>query len=65
VSIDEISRIDQGVRDARERLLTAAFYHHVPSKDDLVLAFLERREPLWTHDWLEADVKRRSAGLEI
>lgn len=36
------------------------FYRHFPSKDDLVLAFLQRREKLWTHEWLEAEVKRRA-----
>ncbi len=36
------------------------FYRHFPSKDDLVLAFLRRRERLWTRDWLEAEVKRRA-----
>jgi AcrR family transcriptional regulator len=37
------------------------FYRHFPSKDDLVLAFLQKRERLWTHEWLEAEVKRRAA----
>jgi AcrR family transcriptional regulator len=36
------------------------FYRHFPSKEDLVLAFLQRREQLWTHQWLEDEVKRRS-----
>jgi AcrR family transcriptional regulator len=38
------------------------FYRHFPSKNDLVLAFLQRREELWTHDWLEAEVKRRATS---
>lgn len=38
------------------------FYRHFPSKDDLVLAFLQRREQLWTHEWLEAEVKSRAAA---
>lgn len=38
------------------------FYRHFPSKDDLVLAFLERREQLWTLDWLETQVTNRSAA---
>ncbi|MDQ6714007.1 MAG: TetR/AcrR family transcriptional regulator [Candidatus Dormibacteraeota bacterium] len=36
------------------------FYRHFPSKDDLVLAFLDRREQLWTKEWLEAAVERRA-----
>jgi AcrR family transcriptional regulator len=38
------------------------FYRHFPSKNDLVLAFLQRREQLWTHEWLEAEVKRRATS---
>ena len=35
-------------------------YRHFASKDDLVLAFLQRREELWTRDWLQAEVERRA-----
>ena len=35
-------------------------YRHFRSKDDLVLAVLERREELWTRGWLQADVRRRA-----
>jgi AcrR family transcriptional regulator len=78
-----------GGRDARERLLAAAYdlfsrhgvqavgidaiidrsgvarqtlYRHFASKQDLVLAFLERREELWTKDWLQAEVRRRASN---
>jgi AcrR family transcriptional regulator len=40
------------------------FYRHFPSKDDLVLAFLDKREELWTHQWLEAEVRSRAAKPE-
>lgn len=40
------------------------FYRHFPSKHDLVLAFLQRREQLWTHQWLEDDVRRRANSPE-
>jgi AcrR family transcriptional regulator len=36
-------------------------YRHFASKQDLVLVFLERREQLWTEDWLEAEVRRRAS----
>jgi AcrR family transcriptional regulator len=36
-------------------------YRHFPSKDALVLAFLELREERWTKDWLQHDVEQRSA----
>lgn len=33
-------------------------YRHFGSKEELVLAYLERREEVWTHSWLQADVER-------
>lgn len=42
----------------------ATLYRHFPSKDDLVLAFLARREQRWTHEWLEAEARRRGATPE-
>jgi AcrR family transcriptional regulator len=44
---------------ARAGVAKATFYHHFPSKEDLVLAFLEQREQLWTKDWVETEAKRR------
>src|SRR2546427_6954698 len=35
-------------------------YRHYPSKNDLALAFLRRREELWTRTWLEREVERRA-----
>ena len=35
-------------------------YRHFGSKDDLVLAVLDRREQLWTRKWLERAVRRRA-----
>jgi AcrR family transcriptional regulator len=45
---------------ARAGVARMTFYRHFPSKDDLVLAFLDRREQLWTHEWLEGEVLRRA-----
>ena len=39
-------------------------YRHYPSKDELVLAFLRRREELWTHGWIEAEARRRGQTPE-
>jgi AcrR family transcriptional regulator len=35
-------------------------YRHFPSKDALVLAFLERREQRWTQGWLQREVEQRA-----
>jgi AcrR family transcriptional regulator len=35
-------------------------YRNFASKDELILAFLERRGELWTRAWLQAEVERRA-----
>ena len=37
-------------------------YRNFPSKDDLILAFLERRDELWTRAWLQAEAQRSGAN---
>lgn len=55
-----------GVEEVIERaaVAKATLYRHFPSKDDLVLAFLRRREEVWTHGWVENEARRRGAGPE-
>jgi AcrR family transcriptional regulator len=45
----------------RSGVARQTMYRHFGSKQDLVLAFLERREELWTRDWLQAEVLRRAS----
>ena len=42
----------------------ATLYRHFRSKDDLAVAFLGRREELWTHGWVEVEARRRGATAE-
>jgi AcrR family transcriptional regulator len=37
-----------------------SLYKHFDSKEGLVLAFLDRREALWTRQWLHAEISRRT-----
>src|SRR5258705_3129474 len=49
---------------SRAGVAKATLYKHFPSKDELVLGFLERREQLWTREWVEAEATRRGATPE-
>ena len=51
VGVDEIV--------ARSGVAKMTLYRHYPSKNHLVLAFLRRREELWTRGWLQHEVERR------
>jgi AcrR family transcriptional regulator len=44
----------------RSGVARMTLYRNFGSKDDLVLAFLERREQRWTKDWLQHEAERRA-----
>jgi AcrR family transcriptional regulator len=56
VGIDEVI--------ARADVAKATLYRHFRSKDELVLAFLERREQRWTLDWVAAEARQRGSTAE-
>jgi AcrR family transcriptional regulator len=55
-----------GIDEVIERagIAKATLYRHFRSKNDLALAFLERRERLWTRQFLEAEARSRGATPE-
>jgi len=56
VGIDEVIK--------RAEVAKATLYRHFRSKDELVLAFLQQREELWTKEWVEAEARRRGETPE-
>jgi AcrR family transcriptional regulator len=45
---------------ARSGVARMTLYRHFPSKEALVIAFLDRREQRWTRGWLQAEVEART-----
>ena len=49
---------------AKSGCAKASLYSNFQSKVDLAVAFLERREAVWTRGWLEAEIKCRASAPE-
>ena len=48
----------------RANVAKATLYRHFPTKNDLVLAFLELREQRYTRDFIEAEAERKASTPE-
>jgi AcrR family transcriptional regulator len=57
---------DVGIDELIDRagVAKATLYKHFHSKDELVLAFLEQREQIWTYGWVEREARQRGATPE-
>ena len=51
--------VDRIVKEAG--VAKMSLYRHFPSKDDLVVAFLDLREQRFTREWLEVEARRRGS----
>jgi AcrR family transcriptional regulator len=49
---------------ARSDCAKASLYSNFDNKVELAIAFLDRREALWTHGWLETEIRRRATKPE-
>jgi AcrR family transcriptional regulator len=49
---------------AKSGCAKASLYSHFSSKADLAIAFLDRREAVWTRGWLEAEINRRASTTD-
>jgi AcrR family transcriptional regulator len=47
---------------AKSDCAKASLYSNFNSKVDLAIAFLDRRETIWTRGWLETEIKRRATS---
>jgi AcrR family transcriptional regulator len=46
---------------AESHVAKMTLYRYFPSKQELVLAFLDLRDQRWTHEWLETEMERLGA----
>jgi AcrR family transcriptional regulator len=63
-SANGINKVGIDTIISKSRCAKASLYSNFDSKVDLAIAFLDRREAVWTRGWLEAEVKKRASTAE-
>ena len=63
-SKDGVSQVGIDTILAKSGCAKASLYSHFKTKVELAIAFLDRREAVWTRGWLESEIKRRATSPE-
>src|SRR6516162_8846519 len=63
-SKDGISQVGIDTILAKSGCAKASLYTNFKNKVELAIAFLDRREAIWTRGWLESEIKRRAKTPE-
>ena len=63
-SINGVNQIGIDTILSKSGCAKASLYGNFDSKVDLAIAFLDRREAVWTRGWLETEIKRRATKPE-
>ena len=63
-SKDGVSQVGIDTLLAKSGCAKASLYSNFKTKVDLAIAFLDRREAIWTRGWLESEIKRRARTPE-
>jgi AcrR family transcriptional regulator len=63
-SRDGVSQVGIDTILSKSGCAKASLYTNFKTKVELAIAFLDRRETLWTRGWLESEIKRRVTSPE-
>ena len=63
-SINGVNQIGIDTILSKSGCAKASLYGNFNSKVDLAIAFLDRREAVWTRGWLETEIKQRATNPE-
>jgi AcrR family transcriptional regulator len=63
-SVNGVNQIGIDTILSKSGCAKASLYGNFDSKVDLAIAFLDRREKVWTRGWLETEIKQRATNPE-